>query len=414
MFLRLVREGFLFAVAALWGNRLRTTLSLLGITIGIFAVISVFTFVDSWEMRIRNSLSSLGDDVVYVEKWPWQFGSDYPWWKYMNRPVATYREYELLAERTQNAEAVSMTTTLNGGVAKAGRLSLSSASVRAVSHDYAELRNIELQQGRYFSQAESQLGARAVVLGARVAEELFPGMRAVGAEVQVMGEKLKVVGVLQLEGNSAIGMSMDNEFLVPINLVRRQRGGDFSKLYPLILVQPKNGIPVTELKAEVRGHLRAIRRIRPAEEDNFALNQISFIANQLSQLFNALTVIGWLVGGFSILVGGFGIANIMFVSVHERTGQIGIQKSLGAKSYFILLQFLIESVVLSLMGGTLGLFTVYAMTLIATYGFDTELTLTFGNIVLALTVSMIIGVIAGILPASRAARMDPVEAIRFT
>ncbi len=414
MLLRLVREGFLFAIAALWGNRLRTTLSLLGITIGIFAVISVFTFVDSWEMRIRSSLSSLGDDVVYVEKWPWQFGSDYPWWKYMTRPVATYREYELLAERTQLAEAVSMTTTLNGGVAKAGRLSLSNATVRAVTHDYAVLRNIELAQGRYFSQAESQLGARSVVLGARIAEELFPDLRAVGREVQVMGQKLKVVGVLPLEGNSAIGMSMDNEFLVPINLVRRQRGGDFSKLYPLILIQPKKGIPVNELKAEVRGHLRAIRRIRPTEEDNFALNQISFIANQLGQLFNALTVIGWLVGGFSILVGGFGIANIMFVSVHERTGQIGIQKALGAKSYFILLQFLIESVVLSVMGGTLGLITVYAMTLVATHAFDTELTLTMGNIVLALTVSMIIGIIAGILPASRAARMDPVEAIRFT
>lgn len=413
MLLRFFKEGFLFAVGALWSNRLRTVLSLLGITIGIFAVISVFTFVDSWEMRIRSSLSSLGDDVVYVEKWPWQFGSDYPWWKYMSRPVASYREYELLASRTQNAQAVSMTTNLSGGVAKAGKLSLNNATVRAVTHEYAVLRAIELQQGRYFSPSESQIGSRVVVLGAKVADLLFPGIQAVGKEVLVMGQKMRVVGVLQQEGNSAIGLSMDNEFIVPINLVRKLRGGDFSKLYPLIMIQPKPGVPVAELKEEVRGHLRAARRIRPSEEDNFALNQISFIANQLTQLFNALTVIGWLVGGFSILVGGFGIANIMFVSVYERTSQIGIQKALGAKSYFILLQFLIESVVLSVMGGTLGLITVFAMTLVATHAFDTALTLTWGNIILALSVSVIIGVIAGILPASRAARMDPVEAIRF-
>jgi putative ABC transport system permease protein len=179
------------------------------------------------------------------------------------------------------------------------------------------------------------------------------------------------------------------------------------------MIQPKPNIPVAELKAELTGHMRAIRRIRPTEEDNFALNQISFLANQLGQLFSALTLIGWLVGGFSILVGGFGIANIMFVSVYERTSQIGIQKALGAKNYFILLQFLIESVVLSLMGGVLGLLVVWIMTLVATYGFDTELTLTLGNILLAVTVSVVIGVIAGLLPALRASRMDPVEAIRF-
>ncbi|MDP2189098.1 MAG: ABC transporter permease [Sphingobacteriaceae bacterium] len=413
MILKLVREGFLFALSALWGNRLRTVLSLLGITIGIFAVISVFTFVDSWEMRIRSSLSSLGDDVVYLEKWPWQFGSSYPWWKYMNRPVASYKEFEMLQDRTQTARVMTMTTNVNGGVAKAGNLSLNSATVKAVSHDYQVLREFEISKGRYFSPNESQLGSRVVVLGASVADALFPNIDPTNKQVLVMGQKLTVIGVLAQEGNNAINMSIDNEFLVPINMVRRVRGGDFGRLYPIIMVQPKSGIPVAELKAELTGHMRAIRRIRPTEEDNFALNQISFLANQLGQLFSALTVIGWLVGGFSILVGGFGIANIMFVSVYERTSQIGIQKALGAKNYFILLQFLIESVVLSLMGGVLGLLVVWIMTLIATYGFDTELTLTLGNILLAVTVSVVIGVIAGLLPALRASRMDPVEAIRF-
>lgn len=413
MVLKLVREGFLFALAALWGNRLRTVLSLLGITIGIFAVISVFTFVDSWEMRIRSSLSSLGDDVVYLEKWPWEFGSGYPWWKYMNRPVASYKEFEMLQDRTQTARVMTMTTNVNGGVVKAGNLSLNSSTVKAVSHEYQRLREFEMATGRFFSPNESQLGSRVVVLGAGVAEALFPNINATDKQVLVMGQKLTVIGVLAKEGNNAINMSMDNDFIVPLNMVRKVRGGDFGELYPTIMIQPKPNIPVAELKAEVTGHMRAIRRIRPTEEDNFALNQISFLANQLGQLFSALTLIGWLVGGFSILVGGFGIANIMFVSVYERTSQIGIQKALGAKNYFILLQFLIESVVLSLMGGVLGLLVVWIMTLIATYGFDTELTLTLGNIVLAVTVSVVIGVIAGLLPALRASRMDPVEAIRF-
>lgn len=413
MVLKLVREGFLFALAALWGNRLRTVLSLLGITIGIFAVISVFTFVDSWEMRIRSSLSSLGDDVVYLEKWPWEFGSGYPWWKYMNRPVASYKEFEMLQDRTQTARVMTMTTNVNGGVAKAGNLSLNSSTVKAVSHEYQRLREFEMATGRFFSPNESQLGSRVVVLGASVSEALFPNINPTNKQVLVMGQKLTVIGVLAKEGNNAINMSMDNDFIVPLNMVRKVRGGDFGELYPTIMIQPKPNIPVAELKAEVAGHMRAIRRIRPTEEDNFALNQISFLANQLGQLFSALTLIGWLVGGFSILVGGFGIANIMFVSVYERTSQIGIQKALGAKNYFILLQFLIESVVLSLMGGVLGLLVVWIMTLIATYGFDTELTLTLGNIVLAVTVSVVIGVIAGLLPALRASRMDPVEAIRF-
>ncbi|MFN3530837.1 MAG: ABC transporter permease [Bacteroidia bacterium] len=413
MILRLFNEGFQFAVTALWSNRLRTVLSLLGITIGIFAVISVFTFVDSWEMRIRKSLSALGDDVVYIEKWPWQFNADYAWWKYVNRPVASYREYELLKDRTQLASAVSMTTNLSAGTVKAGSLSLNNASVRAVTHDYSMLRELDFANGRYFSNSESQFGARVVILGASVADVLFPDIDPIGRDLLLLGQKLRVVGLLKAEGNSAIGMSSDAEFIVPINFVRKVRGNDFSKLYPLILIKPLKGIPIYELREEVRGHLRAIRRIAPTAEDNFALNQISFIANQLDQLFSVLKIIGWLIGGFSILVGGFGIANIMFVSVYERTGQIGIQKALGAKRFFILLQFLIESVVLSLLGGLLGLALVWVMTLVANQALDLELSLTYYNMFLACAVSVVIGLLAGTLPALRASRMDPVEAIRF-
>ncbi len=402
-----------FALHALWSNRLRTFLSLLGITIGIFAVISVFTFVDSWNLKIRSSLANLGDDVVYVEKWPWEFGGDYPWWKYMNRPSAQFREMEWLRSSTKSARAVTMTYNLDGGTATAGDLGMNNASVRAVAPDYHLLRSFELESGRYFHNSELDRGSRSIVLGARAANELFPDGNALGKPVKVMGQRFRVVGVLAAEGNNALGTSLDEELLVPLNFIRQVKGNRLNEVNPLILAAPVEGVPVAELKAELRGHLRAFRRLKPTQDDNFAVNQVSFLANQLDMLFASMRLIGWLIGGFSMLVGGFGIANIMFVSVFERIGQIGIQKAMGARNGFILWQFLVESMILSLLGGLLGVILVEVMARLAAALMEEELNLTLDNIVLALGVSTLIGIIAGLLPAIRASRLDPVEAIRM-
>lgn len=402
-----------FALHALWSNRLRTFLSLLGITIGIFAVISVFTFVDSWNLKIRSSLANLGDDVVYVEKWPWEFGGDYPWWKYMNRPSAQFREMEWLRSSTKSARAVTMTYNLDGGTATAGDLGMNNASVRAVAPDYHLLRSFELESGRYFHNSELDRGSRSIVLGARAANELFPDGNALGKPVKVMGQRFRVVGVLAAEGNNALGTSLDEELLVPLNFIRQVKGNRLNEVNPLILAAPVEGVPVDELKAELRGHLRAFRRLKPTQDDNFAVNQVSFLANQLDMLFASMRLIGWLIGGFSMLVGGFGIANIMFVSVFERIGQIGIQKAMGARNAFILWQFLVESMILSLLGGLLGVILVEVMARLAAALMEEELNLTLDNIVLALGVSTLIGIIAGLLPAIRASRLDPVEAIRM-
>ncbi len=412
MLLRLLREGVIFAFLALWANKLRTFLSLLGITIGIFAVISVFAFVDSWEAQIKNSLSNLGNEVIYIEKFPWTFGSDYPWWKYAIRPVPTYKEFEQLQQRSETAAAVTIMTTFNGKLAKYEKNSITGPNVMAVSHDYDQVRDFELDKGRYFSPSESHVGARVVLIGKTIADQLFLGLDPVGREMVVFDQKVRVLGTFKAEGNNSINTSLDDALMVPINLVRKTRGADFSNMYPLLLVKGKEGIPVTELKDDLRGTLRAIRKIKPAQEENFALNQISLLANQLNALFGIIGVIGWIIGGFSILVGGFGIANIMFVSVYERTGQIGIQKALGAKNYFILFQFLVESVVLSLLGGLFGLMLVYLMTLIAANALDFAVFLSASNFWLGIFVSAIIGVLAGILPAIRASRMNPVDAIR--
>jgi putative ABC transport system permease protein len=413
LILHLTGEGMRFALHALWSNRLRTFLSLLGITIGIFAVISVFTFVDSWNLKIRSSLANLGDDVVYVEKWPWEFGGDYPWWKYMNRPSAQFREMEWLRSSTKSARAVTMTYNLDGGTATAGDLGMNNASVRAVAPDYHLLRSFELESGRYFHNSELDRGSRSIVLGARAANELFPDGNALGKPVKVMGQRFRVVGVLAAEGNNALGTSLDEELLVPLNFIRQVKGNRLNEVNPLILAAPVEGVPVAELKAELRGHLRAFRRLKPTQDDNFAVNQVSFLANQLDMLFASMRLIGWLIGGFSMLVGGFGIANIMFVSVFERIGQIGIQKAMGARNGFILWQFLVESMILSLLGGLLGVILVEVMARLAAAFMEEELNLTLDNIVLALGVSTLIGIIAGLLPAIRASRLDPVEAIRM-
>lgn len=413
LIVHLTGEGIRFAMHALLSNRLRTFLSLLGITIGIFAVISVFTFVDSWNRKIRSSLANLGDDVVYVEKWPWEFGGDYPWWKYMNRPSAQFREMEWLRSRTKSARAVTMTYNLAGGTATAGDLGMNEVSVQAVAPDYHLLRAFELESGRYFHNSELDRGSRSLILGARAANELFPDGNALGKQVKVMGQRLKVVGVLAVEGNNALGTSLDEQFLVPLNFIRQVKGSRLDEVNPLILAGPNEGVPVAELKAELRGHLRAFRRLKPTQEDNFAVNQVSFLANQLDMLFASMRLIGWLIGGFSMLVGGFGIANIMFVSVFERIGQIGIQKAMGARNAFILWQFLVESMILSLMGGVLGVILVEGMTRLAAVIMEEELNLTVENIILALGVSTLIGIVAGLLPAIRASRLDPVEAIRM-
>lgn len=411
IFLGLIKESFLFALNALVVNKLRTILSLLGITIGIFAVIIVFTVVDSLEQNLRKSVKSLGDDVVFVEKWPWTFGPDYPWWKYMNRPVATYPELDDILRKCHGAQSAAFRISTNITV-KFRSSSIENVTLIAASHQFDKVQNFEIADGRYFTDMESAAGRPVAVIGDVLAKALFPNESPLDQYIKLNGNKVMVIGVFKKEGESILGGSPDTQVLIPVNYARSLLDVRDEDLDPKILVRAKPGISNEELIDELTGLMRSIRKLQPREEENFALNQTSLISNQFDKLFDIVGIVGWIIGGFSILVGGFGIANIMFVSVKERTNLIGIQKSLGAKNYFILSQFLFEAIFLSLIGGSVGLLIVYLLTLVAGDSFGMEITLSRSNVILGFTISILIGVVSGFIPAYGASQLDPVEAIR--
>jgi putative ABC transport system permease protein len=405
-------ESIVYALQAIRQNKTRALLSTLGITIGIFCIIMVLTLVESLERNIQKSVDAFGKNVIFIEKWPWTFSDDYKWWKYMNRPNPRLDELKAINERSQLLAASSLVVTMNGGVLKYESNSASGVTIRGVSHDYYKLKKLDFFTGRYFTDGESRSGSHVAIIGSSIAENLFGTLNPIDKHISVRGRKYQVVGVLVREGESLLGMSTDNELLVPVQNVANYIRINSDRANAQIQVMPHPDIPLEMLEEELRGIMRSKRKLRPNEEINFALNKTTLIAEPLKQLFGVINFAGWIIGGFAMLVGGFGIANIMFVSVKERTNQIGIQKALGAKKYFILIEFLVESVVLCLVGGGLGIALVWSIAFVANQNIDFEIYLSLKNVITGIVVSITIGLLSGMIPAKNAASLDPVEAMR--
>ena len=415
LFLRLLKESFVFSFNALIANPVRTVLSLLGVTIGIFTIIAVLSTVDSLEKSIKDNLSFLGTDNLRVEKWPWDFNNpSYEWWKVFRRPEPTYREYEFLKDNLLNAEAVEILTSREGVNVKYSNNSSRIDNLNGVVFENQFFGDWEFIAGRFFTENETLTGSNAAIIGYKIMEDLFktPDF-AIGKQLKIKGKSYTIIGVTKEQGESfGAGDSFDRQMFIPFN--------SFKKIFKVgrkgsnaVLRVKGNGDEdpgLVNLEYELRGLIRAKRGIKPIEDDSFAINRPEYLASFVSTIFATISIAGWVIGSFSILVGGFGIANIMFVSVKERVPIIGLQKSLGAKKYFILMQFLFESSFLSIFGGLFGIFFVFLLTLPDLGTFD--LIISLENVILGVTISSVIGILAGLLPALFASNLDPVEAIR--
>lgn len=414
MWLKMFRESFLFAYSSVVVNKLRTFLSLFGITIGIVSIISVFTVFDWMEGSIRESIASLGDNTIYVEKWPWSSDANIKWWDMIKWPPPSIEDYEAVIKRSSSASAVCYTVSSSEPVKYRGNM-IGETWIMGATHDFENVRSFDIERGRYFAQSETASGKPVAIIGAEVAEKLFDRIDPVGKEISIDRYKARVIGVFKKEGKGGISDNgMDEGVLVPIDFSRQFINFRNPFLNSDIMIRGKDNVSVQQLSDEITMILRAARRIGPGEENNFSINRATQITSTLEPVFRGINIAGWIIGGFSILVGGFGIANIMFVSVRERTSIIGIQMALGAKRRWILQQFLTESVLLSVTGGILGLIIVFIGTLFINYFFTLGMYLTAGNIILAIVISATIGIIAGFAPASSASRMNPVEAIGYS
>lgn len=411
-------ESFRFAWRALKSNILRTILSLASVTIGIFLIIAVFTVVDSLEKNIKDSLSVLGSGVIYVAKWPFvpEGNGPFKWWDYWRRPTPSYNEYRLLQTSMQHQSAIAIQADKGNMTYKRGNNSVGNAALSGGTFQYKEIFNLDLANGRYFTMDEGEGATQVAILGHEIAQGLFPnGEDPLGKEIKIKALKFQVIGVIKKEGQNIFGgSSHDFTVVIPYQSFRKmyQTGtGRWDEIESVIGIKgTSQDLGLVNAENEARGLLRSRRGIKPIEKESFSVNRPEAITNILDQVFGVFEFAGWFIGGFAILVGGFGIANIMFVSVKERTSIIGLQKSLGAQNYFILFQFLFEAIFLSLIGGLTGLLFVWLISL-GDLG-SLELVMTAKNITLGLVISSVIGTVAGIVPAALAARLDPVIAIR--
>lgn len=413
---RVLRETLKLTLQQLWLNKLRTFLSLFGITVGIFSIIAILTSVDALKNNINQSINSLGDNVLFVNKWAWTFDgpSDYPWWKYFQRPNVKYENYKSIKANSKLAEYVTyeLNPRQSPEVSYKDKKT-HKAQVSAVADNYGNVFQLDIAEGRYLSTMEIGNGLNVCVIGGEIAEKLFKNIsNPIGMELRMDGRKLTVIGVVAKKGQDLLGFNYDKSVIVPLDYYERNFSVIDDQVDKSIEIRTKSNVSLDELKDEIIGIMRASRKLRPSQEDNFSINQLSVIAKGFDSVFDSLGLVKWIIGAFSLIVGGFGIANIMFVSVTERKALIGIKKALGAKRSDIMLEFLIEAIFLCMMGAVVGLILVYIMCHFATEASGMEFKLSTINITIAFGISFALGILAGIIPAYLAATMDPVEAIR--
>lgn len=394
------------------GNKLRTFLSLLGVTIGIFCIIAVLTVLDSMKDNIRKEMSTLGNDVMYIGRWPWMDeGGEYKWWEFWRRPSMTPAELRAV-EQVRNVDFATLCFQKRNIDVKHEGEEVSNVGVYAVTSNFDRIQNIEIEAGRYLSNAEVDGSSNTVVLGNSVNYEIFGTVDGVGKTISFLGRQFTIVGVMKKVGQNMAGFDFDNAVIISYYTAAGVLDVKSFNNDPTLIVKAAEGKKLEEVKYEVIGALRKQRKVKPGVGDDFAVNQLSQVSERLDMLFASINLIGAIIGGFSLVVGAFGIANIMFVTVKERTKMIGLKKAIGARRSIILTEFLIEAVTLCVAGGLIGISIVLLLSLALTYWADFPVTLSAANFFIGISISAIVGILAGFIPARAASRLDPVVAIR--
>ena len=416
VYIKIFYESVILALQQLRSNKLRSFLSLLGITIGIFCIIAVQSAVDSLQNSIKSGLGELGNDVVIIDVMPWNEDPDMNYWKYMRRPAPSFDDYESLKKGLQLAKDASYSIFVSGKTIKYRSSNVQGAFIMGTTYEYPEVQNIEIGEGRYFTPLEYSTGDNKVIIGHTIADELFKQENPLGKYVKLFGHKFQVIAVLKEEGDNPFNfINYDEATWITYNTAKRfinTKGKDRFSVGKILYVKANEGVELDELKDEITGKLRSTRRLQPKEGDNFALNELSMINGVIDNVFGVVNIAGLFIGLFALIVGMISVANIMFVSVKERTNIIGIKKALGAKKYMIQLEFLIEAVILCLVGGLFGLLFVYGVMKAISSSIPFEMWLSYNNAVVGVVVSIVVGIVAGLIPAMQASRLDPVVAIR--
>ena len=409
--LTILWNSFKMAIGELKANKLRTFLSLFGITIGIFCIIGVLATIDSLQSKIKSDLSSFGNNSVYIDKWDYSGGPEYPWWKFVKRPSMKMEEMDFVKKKSTLASNMAFVMQTQESFSYEDNI-LKGVNIYGITPEYKNIQSFNIGYGRFLSESDFTRGVPYVVIGYKVAEELYgKADKGVGKTITYKGRKLLVIGVIEKQGSAIInGYDYDKSTIVTHNYMASVYNPD--NLGPVIMVQPKPGITSKALQEELTGIMRQIRKLSPTQDDNFTCNDVAQFKEQVESVFGAVNQGGWAIAGLSLIVGAFGVANIMFVTVRERTSQIGLKKAIGAKSSSILYEFLLESAFLCIIGGLVGLFLVWILALALSSFLPFAITIAPSIIFLAFSICIILGVVSGIIPASIAAKMNPVEAIR--
>ena len=402
-------EGLRIALRAIRANKLRSILTTLGIVIGITSVTAMATVINGVEQNFEEQMSELGTDVLYIEKWPWATGPGFKWWNYINRPDIKANLAEVVTDRSRYAVA-AVPVVNTGRAVRYQDKAISGVGIQGSTSDYPVVFSVDLSAGRFYNQLEERSGRNVCVIGAGIAEQLFPIEEPIGKMIRIAGVRFQVIGVQARKGTSAEGQG-SGDLLIQIPFSAFKNNFGMARRSVSVRVKVPSPELMVDAKDELTGILRAARRLDAQAENDFEINEQQSLREQLAPVKLTIYAIGIFLTALSLLVGGIGVMNIMFVSVKERTREIGIRKAIGAKSRTILIQFMIEAVVVCIIGGIIGVLIALSITGLINIFFPALLPAS--TVVVAFIICILIGVIFGLAPAWTAAKSEPIEALRY-